>query len=183
MKNDNTTPIDIAEHSVVRQARLLDKEMEPERDLWPEIADRVRFLPQQELNQAAYIRWMPMAMAACMLVAIGSLGFAGYINYSVKQQIVSTATEENIVDLIDKPFMVARTSYLEVLVTEEQQMSPQVREVLTKNLKIIDDAASEIRKALKENPNDPFLTDALILTHQKELQLLNQMTNQNLGVI
>ena len=183
MNNDENRPTDLAEHSIVRQARMLDKEMQPERDLWPEIADIIRDVPQLEFNQPNYVRWMPMAMAASLMIAIGALGFAGFTNYSLKQQSLTSVIDETTVKLIDQPFMIARTSYLTALVTDEQQMSPEVREVLKKNLKIIDDATQEIREALKENPNDPFLTDALLLTRQKELALLNQITNQGLDTI
>ena len=183
MNNDENRPTDLAEHSIVRQARMLDKEMQPERDLWPGIADIIRGVPQLEFNQPNYVRWMPMAMAASLMIAIGALGFAGFTNYSLKQQSLTSVIDETTVNLIDQPFMIARTSYLTALVTDEQQMSSEVREVLKKNLKIIDDATQEIREALKENPNDPFLTDALLLTRQKELALLNQITNQGLDTI
>jgi len=178
MNTEDNVPTDLAEHSIVRKARMLDKEIQPETDLWSGIADQIRDLPQQDYNQPSYNSWMPVAMAACMLIAIGALGFAGYTNYSMQPQTIVTIAEESTVTLIEQPYMVARTGYLTALATEEQQMSPQVREVLKKNLKIIDDATQEIRKALKENPNDPFLTDALLLTRQKELQLFNQLTNQ-----
>ncbi|MCP3674805.1 MAG: hypothetical protein GY829_10110 [Gammaproteobacteria bacterium] len=188
MNTDNNSPTDIAEHSIVRQARMLNEEIEPETDLWPKIAEQIRDLPQVNLeqsssNQSSNNSWMPMAVAASMFIAVGALGFAGYINYSVQQQeesaIVDTllVEEQSTVELIEQPFMVARTSYLTALVTQEQQMSPEVRDVLKKNLTIIDAATREIRQALKENPDDPFLTEALLLTRQKELALLNQVTS------
>jgi len=177
MKNEDEKLADFAEHTIIRQARMLDKEIQPENDLWPEISNRIRGLPQQENMRPVSGRWMPMAVAASMFVAVGALTFAGYINYSVKQQRVPIIADQSTIDLIEQPFTVARTSYLTRLATEEQQMSPEVREVLKKNLKIIDDAAREIRQALKENPNDTFLTDALLQTRQKELALLNQVTS------
>ena len=178
MKNDHNEPTDLVEHSIIRQARMLNREIEPETDLWPAIANRIRELPQQEVNQTSINRWMPVALAASVLIAIGALGFAGYTNYSVQPQVVVTATEESTIDLIEQPFMAARASYLTTLVTEEQQMSPEVRDVLKKNLKIIDDATREIRLALIKNPNDSFLMDALLQTRQKELELFNIVTNQ-----
>lgn len=183
MKKNHNEPIDLVEHSIIRQARMLDKEIEPEIDLWPAIANRIRALPQQEVNQTSIHRWMPVALAASVLIAIGALGFAGYTNYTVQQQVAVTAIEESTIDLIEQPFMAARASYLKTLVTEEQQMSPEVREVLKKNLKIIDDATREIRLALIENPYDPFLTDALLQTREKELHLYTMVTNRGQDTI
>ncbi len=188
MNTDNNSPTDIAEHSIVRQARMLNNEIEPETDLWPKIAEQIRDLPQEDFdqsstNQSSSNGWMPLAVAASMFIAVGALSFAGYINYSVQQQVepsiaeTSLIEEQSTVALIEQPFMVARASYLTALVTQEQQMSPEVRDVLQKNLTIINDATREIRQALKENPNDPFLTEALLLTRQKELALLNQVTS------
>ena len=178
MNKDNSRPTDLAEHAIARQARMLSRDIEPENDLWPNIAKQIRDLPQEEVNQSVNNRWMPMAVAASMLIAVGALGFAGYVNYSVQQQIQPIiAKEESTVQLIEQPFMIARTSYLTALATQEQQMSPEVRDVLKKNLSIIDNATREIRKALIENPNDAFLTEALLLTRQKELALLNQVTS------
>ncbi len=178
MKQDDEKLADLAEHSIRRQAGLLDKEIQPETELWPRIEAAIKNLPQQEVINANTNRWMPMAMAASLLLAIGSLGFAGYTSYSVNQNTGTFVAEESTLNLIEQPYMVARTGYLTSLVTDEQQMSPEVREVLKKNLKIIDDAAREIHKALEENPNDPFLTDALLLTRQKEMDLLNQVASQ-----
>ena len=183
MTEYDNKPTDLAEHSIVRQAKLLDKELQPKNDLWPNIANKVRDLPQQEFNQFAYGRWMPFALAASMLIAVGALSFAGYTNYELQQQTHTAVVEEPTVSLIEQPFMIARTSLLTKIATDEQQMSPDVRAVLKKNLKIIDDATREIHQALEDNPNDPFLTDALLLTRQKELRLLNQVTNQGLDSI
>ena len=176
MKKNQNDPTDIAEHSIIRQARILNNEIEPETDLWPAIADRIRELPQQEVDQPRTNHWMPVALAATVLIAISALSFVGYSNYALQQQVHMTAFNESTIDLIEQPYLAARTSYLTTLATEEQQMSPEVREVLKKNLKIIDNATREIRLALAENPNDPFLTAALLQTRQKELELLNQVT-------
>ena len=181
--NENM-PTNIVEHSIARQVKQLATEIEPSSDLWPNIADKIRDLPQQEFNQPKQKAWMPMAMAASLLLAVASLGFAGYTNYSLQQNsLIVVEGKESTVDLIEEPFMIARVSYMTALATDEMQMSEEVRAVLKKNLKIIDDASLEIRAALIKNPNDPFLTDALLLTRQKELQLLNQVSNQGLDSI
>ena len=179
--NDNLST-DIAEQVIVRKAQEMDKSIEPETDLWPGIVNRIKDLPQHEAEQSSISSWkstwMPMSLAASMLITVGALSFAGYTNYSVNQQLMTTTEKESTLTLIEQPYLIARTNYLTDIATKDQQMSPEVRSVLKKNLKIIDDATQEIRNALKENPNDPFLTDALILTHQKGIQLLSQVTTQ-----
>ena len=180
MKDNLTT--DIAEQAIVRKAQELNKSIEPETDLWSGIANRMNHPPQHDAEQPSSSSWkstwMPMSLAASMLMTVGALSFAGYTNYSTNQQLLSTPERESTLTLIEKPYLIARANYLTDFATKDQQMSPEVRSVLKKNLKIIDDATQEIRNALKENPNDPFLTDALILTHQKGIQLLSQVTIQ-----
>jgi hypothetical protein len=184
IKSNENMPTDIVEHSIARQASQLKNEIEPSADLWPNIADKIRELPQQEFHQPKQQTWMPMAMAASLLFAVVSLGFTGYTNYNVQQNsLADLESKQSTIDLIEEPFMLARTGYMTSLATDEIQMSEEVRAVLKKNLKIIDDASLEIRAALINNPNDPFLTDALLLTRQKELQLLNQVSNQSLDSI
>jgi hypothetical protein len=180
MKDNLTT--DIAEQAIVRRAQKLNKSIEPESDLWAGIANRINELPQHEVEQVSVnswkSSWMPMSLAASMLLTVGALSFAGYTKYSVNQKLMTTTESESTLTLIEKPYLIARANYLTDFATKDQQMSAEVRSVLKKNLKIIDDATQEIRNALKENPNDPFLTDALILTHQKGIQLLSQVTTQ-----
>lgn len=183
MKTDNDKPIDLAEHSIARQAGQLNKELQPETDLWPAIAEKISELPQEESGSSKRHRWMPMAMAASLLLAVGAIGFSGYSHYSLQQQIDSQIVEASASTLIEQPYSMVRTGYMEMMARDDSQMTPEVREVLKKNLKIIDDATEEIRKALKANPNDPFLLDALLLIREQELQLFNQVTNQEPNTI
>jgi hypothetical protein len=180
MKDNLTT--DIAEQTIVKLAQELNKSIEPETDLWSGIANRIKDLPQDEVEQSSANSWkgtwMPMSLVASLMITVGALSFAGYTNYSVNQRLMTTTEKESTLTLIEKPYLIARANYLTDFATKDQQMSAEVRSVLKKNLKIIDDATQEIRNALLENPNDPFLTDALILTHQKGIRLLSQVTSQ-----
>jgi hypothetical protein len=177
---------DFGEQQIAQQAANLTKDIQPKRELWPEIAQRIKETPQ-DLPEKQQNRWLPFAMAASLMIALGSLGFAGYTNMQLQEQLAKTAESEAkvnaVIDSIEQPYRIARTSYLNALATQEQYLSPEDREVLRKNLKIINDAANEIRAALVKNPNDPLLIEALILTHNKELALLNQLTNQGLDTI
>jgi hypothetical protein len=183
MSNDTNKPIDMAEHAIVRQAQMLDKEIQPEVDLWPKISQKIKNTPQESFPKKSQQSWMPMAMAASLMIAVGALGFAGYTSYSVQQPVGYKLAESSTISLIEQPYMVAKTGYLQSLATEENHMSPEVRAVLKKNLKIIDDATKEILSALNKNPNDPFLTQALLETRQKELNLLSQVTNHDQDTI
>lgn len=185
MKIESGTLKDLGENSIVQRARQLNRNIEPERDLWPAIAEKINEIPQQEHSPKKNNSWMPMAMAASLMIAIGAISFAGYTYNSVNKWDGATDLNRNIssVQLIEQPYLIAKASYLTALATSEKQISSSVRDVLRKNLLIIDNAAREIRHALKNNPNDPFLTEALILTRQKELELLNQVTNQGLDTI
>ncbi len=176
--NSRNQPTDLAEHAIINRAHKLTSEIEPETDLWPAIVDAIRELPQEDVNHGTQNSWMPMALAASILIAVGSLGFIGYTNYSVQQSVAPLADNQSTIDLIEQPYQTAKASYMTAIAVNDNAMSPEVRAVLKKNLKIIDQASEEIRLALKSNPNDPFLTDALLMTRQKEIQLLNQVSAQ-----
>lgn len=184
--SDPANLADFSDKQITQQAQQLPKDIQPEHDLWPNIANRIKDLPQEQ-PRAKQNTWLPLAMAASLLIAIGALGFAGYTNVQLQQQLEQTADSEAkvqaLIDAIEQPYQTARTSYLQALATQEQQLSAEEREVVRKNLEIINNAADEIRAALVKNPNDPLLMEALILTHNKELALLNQLTNQGLDTI
>jgi len=176
---DRNKPTDLTEHAIAQRASELSRKIQPAYDLWPQICNSIKELPQEDYfpNNIANNRnnWMPMALAASLFIAVFSLGLTGYTVYSSDQSDMTSLTEISAVELIDKPYLVARASYLTVLAVDEKTMSPGVRAVLRKNLKIIDEATDEIRGALKLNPNDQYLTEALIMTHKKEIELLNQV--------
>jgi len=181
MNNNENNLTDISAESIIRKAKTLPAEIQPDNDLWPNIALTISELPQEEANHKKSNSWMPLAMAASLLIAVGSISFAGYTHFSLAQQISTVANineEQSVIDLIEQPYRVAKSSYVSSLVTQRQVMSQEVEDVLTENFKIIEDASEKIREALKNNPNDPFLADALLLIHQKEIDLLNQVTNQ-----
>lgn len=163
--SDNVTSLEM--QRILSKASELDAVHQPERDLWPDIESKLSPKAKAKYN------WMPYALAASVLLAFISVSFNGYLLTQTKP--VLTASNTNISD-IERPYILARTALLEEIVTNENQLSPEMREVLDVNLEIIDKALYEIRQELEVNPNDAYLIDALITTREKELELFRQLT-------
>ncbi len=173
--NESITPI--GDRRRGQLAPRLKATHEPEKDLWPMIEHGIQ---SSQVKQPAF-QWMPYALAASLLVSILSISLSGYL-YVNQQELtaqinIEPATVSNL-ELIEKPYIIAKTTYLTEIATDHRQLTPELKEVLRNNLEIIETAASEIHAALKANPNDAFLMDTLIQTREKEIELLRQVTSQ-----
>lgn len=164
-ESDNIESLEM--QRIIRQASELEPTHRPERDLWQDIQSNLTPKAKPKFN------WMPYALAATVILSVLSISFNGYLMIQTKS--VQTASNTNIEE-IEKPYILARTALLEEIVTNENQLSPEMREVLDVNLEIIDNALNEIRKELKINPNDAYLIEALVTTREKELELFRQLT-------
>jgi len=165
------------EHEKITQlATQLEAIHEPERDLWPLIEDRIS--ESYQMNQSR--QWMPFALAASLLISVISIGFSGYLYLTVPADVnlLTEQSSTNTVELIEKSYMVAKAAYLTDLATDNQQLTPEMKIVLRKNLAIIEQATSEIHAALKISPNDMFLMETLVQTRDKEIELLRQVASQ-----
>ena len=152
---------------ILKKVSKLEPVHSPERDLWPEIQSSLIAKPKSKFN------WLHYALAASVILSFLSVSLNGYLLTQTKTVI--TASNTNVSD-IERPYILARTALLEEIVTNENQLSDEMRKVLDVNLKIIDKALNEIRAELEMNPNDAYLIDALIRTREKEIELFRQLT-------
>ena len=181
MTNDTEQQVtSIEEQRLVKAAQALDPVHAPERDLWPEIetaitveSTKVRPMPS----------WMPFALAASVLMTVVSLGFSTHVYLNQDQTNLTVTASNDYVTAIEQPYMLARASYLEEMVVQDEQLSPEIRLVLKDNLKIIDDAIAEIHLALKEDPTNAFLLNKLVQTREQEMTLFRQLTKRRTSTI
>lgn len=166
-KSDNDNVESLEMQRILNKANNLDAVHSPERDLWPEIESKLTAKHKAKFNWAHY------ALAASVILSVLSITLNGYLLTQTKTVI--TASNTNISD-IERPYILARTALLEEIVTNENQLSDEMREVLDVNIKIIDKALNEIRAELEVNPNDAYLIDALVRTREKEIELFRQLT-------
>ncbi|HEY1726103.1 MAG TPA: hypothetical protein VGF89_11815 [Steroidobacteraceae bacterium] len=152
------------------QARLraLPREIQPRQDLWPRIEGAIR------PRRAA--RW-PLALAAGIAVA----GVAIVLAWKTLQ---APATSPALAALRAAPvtavsfappqqagYRQARSQLEQLFRQRLSLLQPQTRERIEANLKIIDQADDDIRRALESDPASPLLLQQLQSTQQQELDL------------
>lgn len=141
------------------QLRAMRKDVQPQRDLWPDIAARIAATPQQGAPVRRRLRWLaPAAMAASLLLAVGVVRQGGLLPGSTPAQAPLVMQEAN------------------VLTREYQgalQAMPQTRSssAYASALRDLDRSAATILVALEHDPDARFLLDQLQRTYVRRLAL------------
>jgi len=161
----------------------LPREIEPSRDLWPEIAARLEPVQKVVRGRFGSTRWL--AVAAAVVAAVGSL----LIAYSVGRQQAGTRVVTTVeatplavpaglsaTDFADAEaeFQAARDALLATLASRRASMSPETLRVVDDNLRVIDEAIERISSALVEDPLNPRLTNQLASAYRRQIDLLQR---------
>ncbi len=151
--------------------RTLPREASPQHDLWPGIARR--------LEQKPRTQWLPVALAASVLVSVISAGFTWKIwSDQREQQALQLAQQQSARDMVQswqQPYQTARASYAEQMPSLLANLDEQTRAEVARNLQIIQSASQNIATALEKDPNDPTLRRLLLQTLDQELSLYQQV--------
>jgi len=149
------------------QLQALPRELAPTRDLWPEIAQQ---LDQVRSNQQPRQRWLPMAVAASVLVSALSAVFTWQL-YQQRESEVVLANAQLLLQQLESPYQLARTSYAEQWPNLRANLDPETAATVERNLVIIRTAQEQLAKALKKQPDDPALQQLLRQTLAKEVEV------------
>jgi hypothetical protein len=166
------------------KASSLPQEIAPPRDLWPAIAAK---LSEQSRPASRRFTW-PMALAAGFLVASVSAlltwGLMRDPGAVPAPNLVagSTATQTALVPVNYGPNsalgavqLKARDDLLVQFRQRLEELAPETREAVVKNLAIIQRAADEIDAALARDPASGLLNGLLLSTYQEELQIYSKV--------
>ena len=134
-------------------AASLPLELPPARDLWPELAQKLRPAPPVP-------RWRFAALAAAALLLAG-------ISSGLTAWWLQPAPDPWRQDLSQATATLAAT-----LDARRGELDPETVRVIEENLQIIDSAIAEIEAALAQNPDDPRLEAALLAAWNQRLRLL-----------
>ncbi len=88
----------------------------------------------------------------------------------------STSDSDSSYRQVEVEFEQARRQLHTALGQRRDQLSPATLEVVERNLDLIDQAISEIRQALEQDPENPELRHLLTASYQREVQLLKRAT-------
>ena len=151
-----------------KELDTLAPELQPSRDLWPEIAHQMNRQPKQ--------RWLPMAVAASVLVSAMS-GIFTWQMYQQRQSEQAVANAERLLQQLESPYSQARVSYAEQWPTMRANLDPETAAIVERNLEIIGNAHQELAKALKKQPDDPALQQLMRQTLAKEIEVYQVAEN------
>jgi hypothetical protein len=176
---------------LLAKAAELPKDVVPARDLWTSIAARIAGEPQRARSRS--FRW-PAALAAGFLVAsVSALLTWGLMRDSdptmQKPVVIAETPDAAIVPVnygansgLTVKEIVARDELLARFREKFNELRPETRVAIQKNLAIIQTAANEIDAALAKDPASGMLKSLLIGAYKQELQLYSTVVTSSDGL-
>lgn len=165
--------------------RALPKSIEPERDLWPEIAggieDRRVIRPSFERPVAASPRaWLKIAAAAAVLIASVAIAYMMGLEQARPEIADSRSVETGYTLIAYGDFSTdleeARNLLRAGLDQRRDDLSPETWSVVMDNLAVIDQAIVRIETAMEANPGDGQLNRQLATAYRRQIDLLQRAT-------
>jgi hypothetical protein len=178
---DDSKPDD----KLMMAARGLATEVAPERDLWPGVEEAIQTQKRPQRS-----RWTPMlAQAAAVVMLIGASSMVTYslIKYddaNTAPQTVVRVEPTNLVfeqaafgadQTFDSVFGRASGNVAANLNRGLENLSPETRADVERNLAVIRQAITDISQALEDEPNNAFLQELLVEAYGNELALMNRV--------
>lgn len=187
--NDDNQEFD----ALMAQAKALSPEVQPERDLWPDIEAAIAE-PQRSsgwsFNPTSFL-----AQAAAVLILVG--GSSGLTWLAVKDDRSITGGEDMayVPQLtaerasfgedysLGPGFQDARRDLEARLVDELELLSPETRLNVEQNLATIREAINEINAALAAEPDNPLLQELLLASYREELAVMRKVNGISSAVM
>jgi hypothetical protein len=168
---------------LMARAASLETGIKPDRDLWPEIEQRIS-QPSRPGRSAWNSVW---AQAAAVVLLVG--GSSGVTYLAVNDSADPTTVVGGGQALVFEPvsgsfgsqynlgpdYQDARRILASKLGNELNGLAPETRADIDSNLEAIRLAINEINKALAEEPDNVLLQDLLLDTYRDELSLMNKV--------
>lgn len=173
----------------------LPREMQPARDLWPGIAERLGTAPPALQPSPASPSWWKLAAATLAGAALGTLltglvlgGSApqgltvggvpptAAVPVSFNQQEEGTAPPDY--RLVEADFLRAREALWLEVYTRRDRFSPDTLATVEKSFASLDRAIQDLRKALEREPGNPRLEAELYRSHRRSLGLLRKLADE-----
>ncbi len=170
-------PVPNAGGRLERMLAALPEDIEPRRDLWPDIA------AQLEAGRGSGTRrWMWQLAAGLVLVVCSSLLTAGLLQRreptasappaAAVQEPAAVRVGFGPGQALDAEYVAARQQLADLLAQRIDTLPASARSKLESNLAEMRRAAAEINAALELQPGDPLLEELLLTTYQAELGVL-----------
>ncbi len=158
----------------------LPRSIEPPRDLWPAIEAQIA---ARKVARGRFGRRSLMAAAAAV-VLVTSVVTAYFLGRqeAISTVVVAPVPREATSDVLAASFaeigvhdyQATRLQLFDVLEERRDELSPATMEVVTTNLRLIDEAMGEIAEALGEDPGNEVLMRRLVATYRQQVNLLGK---------
>lgn len=168
---------DIVDDKLLQAAAQLDREISPQRDLWPGIAQAI------ETPQRA--GWAPMfAQAAAVVLLVGASSAITYVAVREPQPQVAQVAPALVFERasfgsnheLGDEFIDARNALVAEMDVELEKLVPTARAEVEANLELIQEAIYEINRALEQEPDNTLLQQQLLSAYREELTLLRRVS-------
>jgi hypothetical protein len=177
----------LQDEDILKQAISEWRDEMPARDLWAGIQSRITEQPARKTSGVTFT--LPqLAMAASLLIAVAS-GVTWFVAHpptaTPKEQVIQAygvPEDDNGGKIIqanfaDAQYNAAVSDLEKILLEERDRLDPRTVLIIERNLKAIDDAITEARTALDNDPANAFLNSHLADARQRKLDLLRHATS------
>lgn len=166
------------------QVEALPRSLEPDRDLWPDIASRLDAPRRGTIDFGGYRRRQRVPIARYLVAAAALILFAvsAPLWFSPPQRGVEPPAPQDDAVLAADPefqrvagqYLAARDELMALLDERKSDIAPETYAVVAENLSVIASAVSEIEVALAAQPESVKLEQMLYAAYRSEVNLLRQ---------
>ena len=161
-------------------AEQLPREIDPPRDLWKPIAERIRADEASRFTATRPLWSRPLLAAAVVtLVLAGSFAIGRFTaGRHEAPSVIADKTPPAAARPASVPtedeWAAASDDVFRSLEQSHPNLDPATKEVVRRNLEIIDEAVRKIHKALEDDPSNPHLQRLLTAEYQRRSALLRK---------
>jgi len=176
----------------------LDWDIQPERDLWADIDSNIRFSGKPnrdfdtQLTDTSHTQtqhhnkprrpWVPVAIAACSVMAVVSVVMSGMslqrANQTYELQAQMVEYQKSHIALMEQQHKVVRAQFVSFIENQTMPLNADAAEQLLATLATFDAASTQLKEALIAQPTNTRYATTLADTYQQEAELLNKIKAQ-----
>jgi hypothetical protein len=120
------------------------------------------------------------SLALAVLAALAAGTWIGY-GYGARSATTTPATTRaRELERIELAFADAREGYLRQIALRGHPLDAEERAALASQLAVIDRAVHELRDAMAADPRNPIYIDTLLMTREREMELLADISGATL---
>jgi hypothetical protein len=174
------TEKEMTDLELARLVRDLDDEMKPDRDLWQGIERQMLDHPQKASRTQG--QWMPVAVAASLVIAVGAMMLSLTQNPSALPPVGSSLVSApgttigltTGLNQVQAEYVQVRNPLVEQFNVKNESLDERTRMDLYQNLEIMAQARRDLESQIRDNPANQRLMEMLVKLHEQEIALLQQ---------